>query len=101
MRRSRAWRLTPSARSRRTREDRPMSDGLTRTGEALARAAAGLDFRPGLRLRGVVRRVGDDVAFAAGLEEAGYEELVAFDSGGLGMAYELRADGSTGIVLLS
>ncbi|HKJ23617.1 MAG TPA: F0F1 ATP synthase subunit alpha, partial [Myxococcota bacterium] len=36
----------------------------------------------------------------AGLEHIGYEELVRFDSGALGMAFDLRAD-TTGVLLLS
>ncbi len=50
--------------------------------------------------RGVVRRVGDGVAFVSGLDRVRYEELLAFDSGAFGMAYDLRVDG-VGVVLLA
>ncbi|MEZ4337278.1 MAG: F0F1 ATP synthase subunit alpha [Sandaracinaceae bacterium] len=49
--------------------------------------------------RGAVVAVGDGVARVVGLPTAGAEELVAFDSGALGMAYELAPD-HTGVVLL-
>ena len=58
------------------------------------------DFSQTLRPRGVVGRTGDGVAEVVGLEHIGYEELVRFDSGALGMAFDLRRD-STGVVLLS
>jgi F-type H+-transporting ATPase subunit alpha len=47
-----------------------------------------------------VRRVGDGVAFVQGLKHVGFEELVAFDSGATGMAYDLNTEG-TGVVLLT
>jgi F-type H+-transporting ATPase subunit alpha len=50
--------------------------------------------------RGIVSTVGDGVSRVAGLDDVGYEELVAFDSGGVGMAYELAA-GEIGVILLS
>ncbi len=59
-----------------------------------------MDLRAAFRLRGTVLEVGDGVARVAGLPEVGHEELVAFDSGGLGMAYDLALD-YTGVVLLS
>jgi F-type H+-transporting ATPase subunit alpha len=43
--------------------------------------------------------VGDGVARVVGLEAVGSEELVTFDSGALGMAYELAPE-YTGVVLL-
>jgi F-type H+-transporting ATPase subunit alpha len=66
----------------------------------LMEAAERLDLARGLKARGVVQRVGDGVAFIAGLDDVGYEELLRFDSGALGMAYDLTEDG-TGAVLLS
>ena len=54
---------------------------------------------PAVDVRGVVTRVADDVAWVVGLETVGYEELVAFDSGALGMALDLGSD-QTGVVLL-
>lgn len=66
----------------------------------LAAAADKLNLAAGIRLRGVVRAVGDGVAQVAGLGDVGYEELLRFDSGALGMAYDL-AESSTGVVLLT
>jgi F-type H+-transporting ATPase subunit alpha len=62
-------------------------------------AGLGLDLRAALRPRGAVAEVGDGVARVVGLENVGYEELVTFDSGALGMAFEL-APQHTGVVLL-
>ena len=59
-----------------------------------------LDARSAFARRGVVRTVGDGVATVAGLDTVGSEELVAFDSGAIGMALELGMD-DTGVVLLS
>ena len=74
-------------------EERPRS-------ERLAEAGATLELGRALRRRGVVRRVGDGVAEISGLEDVGSEELVSFDSGALGMVYDLRP-ASTGVLLLS
>jgi F-type H+-transporting ATPase subunit alpha len=60
---------------------------------------AGLDLRRAFRPRGAVVEVGDGVARVVGLSEVGSEELVAFDSGAVGMAYELAPE-RTGVVLL-
>jgi F-type H+-transporting ATPase subunit alpha len=66
----------------------------------LSRAVEQADFTRTLRPRGVVRRTGDGVAQVVGLEHIGYEELVRFDSGALGIAFDLR-DETTGVLLLS
>jgi F-type H+-transporting ATPase subunit alpha len=66
----------------------------------LERAVAGLALAEALAPRGVVERTGDGVAFVAGLDGVGSEEIVAFDNGALGMAYDLR-ERTTGVVLLS
>ena len=66
----------------------------------LIRAARELDLSRVLRPRGVVARTGDGVAEVNGLETIAYEELVRFDSGALGMAFDLRRN-STGVLLLS
>jgi F-type H+-transporting ATPase subunit alpha len=66
----------------------------------LERAVATLPLDDALAPRGVVERTGDGVAFAAGLDRVGYEEIVVFDGGALGMAYDLR-ERLTGIVLLT
>ena len=65
----------------------------------LESAAAALPLATALAPRGVVARTGDGVAFVAGLDDVAYEEVVAFDGGALGMAYDLRAK-ITGVVLL-
>lgn len=77
-----------------------MSDAVYQLVTALQSAAQNLDLIEGFRPCGVVRRVGDGVAFVVGLETAGYEELLEFDSGAFGMAYDL-GPGGTGVVLLS
>ena len=66
----------------------------------LSRAARKADFSRTLRPRGVVGRTGDGVAEVAGLDHIAYEELVRFDSGALGMAFDLRTN-TTGVLLLS
>ena len=58
-----------------------------------------LDLLDALQPRGAVIEVGDGVARVVGLHGVGYEELVEFDSGVRGMAYDLAAD-YTGVVLL-
>jgi F-type H+-transporting ATPase subunit alpha len=68
--------------------------------QALHQASQRLDLAAGIHKRGVVRRVGDGVAFVQGLERIGYEELLVFDSGAYGMAYDLGEAG-TGVVLLA
>jgi F-type H+/Na+-transporting ATPase subunit alpha len=66
----------------------------------LGRAARALDLDAALAPRGVVLRVGDGVAFVAGLADVAYDELVRFDSGALGLAFDLQA-GGTGVLLLA
>ena len=68
--------------------------------ERLLDAGSRLELRTGLGVRGVVTRVADDVAWVAGLDQVGYEELVRFDSGALGMALDLATD-QTGVILLT
>jgi F-type H+-transporting ATPase subunit alpha len=77
-----------------------MADVLDVVRERAEASIARLRAEGALSFRGVVRSVGDGVAIVAGLEDIGSEELVAFDSGALGMAYEL-APRETGVVLLS
>ena len=67
--------------------------------QAFVEALARIDLFAGARRHGVVLSVGDGVAQVGGLDEVGSEELVAFDSGALGMANELAPE-STGVVLL-
>jgi F-type H+-transporting ATPase subunit alpha len=66
----------------------------------LERAAREIDPAAGLEPRGVVVQVGDGVALVAGLERVANQELLRFDSGALGMAFDLRAD-ATGALLLA
>jgi F-type H+-transporting ATPase subunit alpha len=66
----------------------------------LLRAARETDLSAALRPRGIVVRSGDGVAQVAGLERVGFDELVVFDSGVLGLAFDLRPD-ATGVLLLS
>jgi F-type H+-transporting ATPase subunit alpha len=73
--------------------DRTPDDLLIRRARELS---VGEAFAP----RAVVERAADGVAFVAGLDGVAYGELVAFDSGTLGMAYDLRAD-TTGVLLLT
>jgi F-type H+-transporting ATPase subunit alpha len=69
--------------------------------EAPGSAADGVvDVSTALAPRGVVLRAGDGVAVVAGLDRVAYEGLVAFDSGALGLAFDLRSD-ATGVLLLS
>jgi len=70
--------------------------------ETLSRRLAGvvdLELARAMKPRGAVVAVGDGVARVVGLPEVGAEELVAFDSGAFGIAYELAPE-YTGIVLL-
>ena len=77
-----------------------MSDLLSSISRDLTAVAATLCLNDGLKPRGVVRRVGDGVAVVAGMDDVRYEELLVFDSGALGIAFDLRED-AIGAVLLS
>jgi F-type H+-transporting ATPase subunit alpha len=77
-----------------------MSSVVDQLAKSLRTAAQHLDLSGGFRPRGVIRHVGDGVALIVGLEDIGYEELLALDSGAFGMAYDLGPNG-TGAVLLS
>jgi F-type H+-transporting ATPase subunit alpha len=77
-----------------------MSDLADRVERRLRAITPRLDPALALGVRGVVSRVGDGVALIQGLDEVGYEDLVAFDAGSLGMALDL-GPGVTGVVLLS
>jgi F-type H+-transporting ATPase subunit alpha len=77
-----------------------MSDVSQTIVQSLYEIAPRLDLSAGIGARGIVRRLGDGVAFVQGLEDIGYEELLVFDSGASGMAYDLGPAG-TGAVLLS
>jgi F-type H+-transporting ATPase subunit alpha len=77
-----------------------MIDSARTIEASLKQAAERVDLARSVKPRGVVRRVGDGVAHVAGLDDVGYEELLQFDSGALGMAYDLAED-NTGVILLS
>ena len=79
-----------------------MSDvpSAERLNDRLRHVASHIDLMEGIRLRGVVTRVADDVAWVGGLDRVGSDELVRFDSGALGMALDL-GPAQTGVVLLT
>ncbi len=77
-----------------------MNDPIRLIEESLSAAANNVRWLDGLQPRGVVRSVADGVAVVVGMEEVRYEELLAFDSGALGIAFDLRAR-DLGAVLLS
>lgn len=68
--------------------------------EQLTSASRSLRLADAIDPRGVVRRVADGVAVVAGLDDVRYEELLAFDSGAFGIAFDLRPN-ALGVVLLS
>jgi F-type H+-transporting ATPase subunit alpha len=68
--------------------------------DVLSRAAHEADLSRMLRPRGIVARTGAGVTQVVGLDDVGYEELVRFDSGALGMAFDLRTN-VTGVLLLA
>lgn len=68
--------------------------------QALRDAAGRLALADRFAPRGVVRSVGDGVALVSGLDRVRYEELLQFDSGAFGLAYDLRVDG-VGVILLA
>jgi F-type H+/Na+-transporting ATPase subunit alpha len=76
-----------------------MTDAIAAVQERLRRAGQTVDLTAAIRPRGVVRKVGDGVASIAGLPDVRFEELLAFDSGASGMAFELGTD-DLGVVLL-
>ncbi|MDA8439967.1 MAG: hypothetical protein M0Z51_14055, partial [Propionibacterium sp.] len=79
-----------------------MTDPLRGGTDDLLRRLAAMtppDLGAAVRRRGAVTGVADGVAHVVGLDRVGSEELVVFDSGALGMAYELDTD-ETAVVLL-
>jgi F-type H+-transporting ATPase subunit alpha len=77
-----------------------MPDPLVSVRQDLAAATRAMRLEDGLRPRGVVRRVGDGVAMVAGMDDVRYEELLAFDSGAYGIAFDLL-ESTVGAVLLA
>ncbi len=70
-----------------------------RTAEALDRAIESHTLRPKVREVGIVASVGPAVARVRGLPDVRSEELVRFESGQLGTAFDLQP-GNLGVVLL-
>ncbi|MCA9214009.1 MAG: F0F1 ATP synthase subunit alpha [Planctomycetales bacterium] len=66
----------------------------------LSAAARAVSLADGLKPRGIVRSVADGVAVVAGLAHVRYEELLMFDSGAFGIAFDLRT-GELGAILLA
>lgn len=77
-----------------------MSERTSEIANDLAEAAELFPLSAAFRPRGVVRRVADGVAVVAGMDDVRYEELLVFDSGAFGIAFDLRAK-TVGAVLLS
>ena len=73
---------------------------VNRLERSLMQVASSLDLNRAIRSRGVVSHVADGVALISGLDNIGYEELMVFDSGALGMAHDLGSRG-TGAILLT
>jgi F-type H+/Na+-transporting ATPase subunit alpha len=76
-----------------------MTDRLSAVQTRMDRAAKTVDLADAFKPRGLVRNVGDGVAFISGLPDVRFEELLVFDSGAFAMAFDLRRDG-LGAVLL-
>ena len=77
-----------------------MNDPYSAVEKDLSAAARAVPWADGLKPRGVVRSVGDGVAAVAGLDDVRYEELLAFDSGAFGIAFDLRTH-NLGAILLA
>ena len=77
-----------------------MDDTIGTLRDALQQSGTNLPWKDALRAKGYVTRVGDGVAHANGLPNLAFEELVQFDGGSLGMAYDLDESGC-GIVILN
>ncbi len=60
---------------------------------------ADFELHAGHQQVGFVRTVGDGIALIDGLSDVTYGEIVLFDSGHKGMVQDIRADGTTGIIL--
>ncbi len=76
-----------------------MPDPCVHIAAQLAQASQAVRLTDGIRPRGVVRSVADGVALVAGMEDVRYEELLSFDSGAFGIAFDLRTR-DLGAVLL-
>lgn len=93
----------PKARSMPMPSDERLGDSLRDVvGELHAdvlEAVEGFSYRPQRSERGIVERLGDGVVRVSGLAGVGFDEMVEFDNGTLGLALELDRD-SVGVVLL-
>ncbi|KAA5546238.1 F0F1 ATP synthase subunit alpha [Roseiconus nitratireducens] len=77
-----------------------MPDPTKTIEQELSRAVDSIRLSTAVEPRGVVRRVGDGVASVSGLPDVRFEELLAFDSGAQGIAFDLRRD-TIGVILLA
>ncbi|MCA9167514.1 MAG: F0F1 ATP synthase subunit alpha, partial [Planctomycetales bacterium] len=77
-----------------------MIDAASRIERQLMTASRQLDWAAAMQPLGVVRRVADGVAVVNGLQHVRYEELVTFQSGAFGIAFDLR-ETDVGVILLS
>lgn len=60
---------------------------------------AAFELHAGHQQVGFVSTVGDGIAIIEGLHEVEYGEIVLFDSGVKGMVQDIRADGTSGVIL--
>ncbi len=67
---------------------------------SLAHAVQRVSLSDRFAPRGVVRHVSDGVALVSGLDHVRFEELLSFDSGAFGMAFDLQAN-HVGVILLA
>jgi F-type H+-transporting ATPase subunit alpha len=81
-------------------KENQLNDSIEKIGLALAMSAESLQWDRAFKPTGYVVKVGDGVAMVRGLPKLAFEELVQFDGGGLGMAYDLD-EKRCGIVILS
>ncbi len=84
---------------RKTVQALPKEADLGRMVSLLREDISGFSLNTGHQQVGEVVSVGDSVAVIEGLRDVVYGEIVLFDCGVKGMVQDIRADGSTGIVL--
>ena len=84
---------------RKTVQALPKEGDLNRMISLLREDISGFALNTGHQQVGEVVSVGDSVAVIEGLRDVVYGEIVLFDCGVKGMVQDIRADGSTGIVL--
>jgi F-type H+-transporting ATPase subunit alpha len=77
-----------------------LENSIDSLSDRLKKTAGNVQWKDALQSKGFVTRVGDGVAMVKGLQQIAFEELVQFDSGSLGMAYDLN-ERQCGIVILN